>query len=162
MGNARVEDSDDEDDQFDPDLANKTPVTKRRIKEEKVKGAVQKLGPCATFLTLIKGFVCTGVLYLPKAFINGGWAISIVMMVLSAFLTIYCAFLLLEVRAKLKCSNYTEMGQTAYGRWGRISVDIALWCSQIGFCCAYVYFIMDNIAQILSESLGVEMSELEL
>ena len=30
-----------------------------------------------------------------------------------------------------------------YGRVGRISVDIALAASQMGFCCAYVYFIKE-------------------
>jgi len=101
MGKARVEDSDDEADALDPDLVNKTPVTKRRIKEEKTKAEVEKLGTCASFLTLIKGFVCTGILYLPKAFINGGYAISMAFMIGSAILTIYCAMLLLEVRKKV-------------------------------------------------------------
>ena len=129
MGKARVEDSDDEDDALDPDLANKTPVTKRRIKEEKVKKEVKKLGTMASFLTLFKGFVCTGILYLPKAFINGGYLITMIMMVLSAVLTIYCATLLLAVRKKTGVSNYTELGQTTYGKYGRIFVDIALWSS---------------------------------
>ena len=110
MGNARVEDSDDEDDKYDQDLMNKTPTTKRRIKEEKVKQEVKKLGACGSFLTLIKGFVCTGVLYLPKSFINGGYGISIAMMIASALLTTYCSMLLLEVRKKVNCSNYTELG----------------------------------------------------
>ena len=152
MGDAKIEDSDDEADALDPDLINKTPVTKRRIKEEKVKREIKKLGPCASFLTLFKGFVCTGILYLPKAFINGGYAISIAMMIGSAILTIYCAMLLLEVRKKLGSSNYTELGQTTYGRAGRICVDIALWSSQLGFCCAYVFFIMDNFASIILTS----------
>ena len=161
MGKARVEDSDDENDALDPDLMDKTPVTKRKIKEEKVKKEIKKLGPCATFMTLIKGFVCTGVLYLPKAFINGGYAISMVMMVLSAVLTIYCSTLLLEVRKKLNSTNYTELGQSTFGKKGRILVDIALWCSQLGFCCAYVYFIMENIAQILIDSMHVDIDRLK-
>jgi proton-coupled amino acid transporter len=162
MGKARVEDSDDDEDHLDPDLVNKTPVTKRRIKEEKVKAEVKKLSAFASYLTLIKGFVCTGVLYLPKAFINGGYAISIGMMIGSAILTIYCAMLLLEVRKKLNCSNYTELGQTTYGRIGRVGVDIALWSSQVGFCCAYVFFIMDNLSQIMIESLDVDIDEVTL
>ena len=56
---------------------------------------VKKLGPAATFLTLIKGFVCTGCLYLPKSFINGGWTFQIVMLVISCLITLYCAELLL-------------------------------------------------------------------
>jgi len=96
-------------------------------------------------MTLIKGFVCTGCLYLPKSFVNGGWAFSIIMLVISMFLTIYCGLLLLEVRKKLKTSNYTEIGEKTYGVIGRIGVDVSLWSSQVGFCCAYVFFIKENL-----------------
>ena len=106
LGKVGVEDSDD-DDEFDPDLVNKTPNTKRRVKEEKIVSKVKKLGCFSTFMTLIKGFVCTGCLYLPKSVVNGGWGFSNIMLVFSAFLTIYCALLLLEVRKKLNLTSFT-------------------------------------------------------
>ena len=142
LGNAKVDSDDDSDD--DPDLTDKTPGTKRKIIEEKTKKKVKKLGTLATYITLMKGFVCTSVLYLPKSFVNGGWLFTALTLVLSAILYIYCALLLLEVRAKLNLTAYTEIGQKTYGKLGRILVDIALWGSQSGFCCAYVYFIKQN------------------
>lgn len=39
---------------------------------------VKKLSDLATFFTLVKGFVATGVLFLPNGFYNGGWFFSIV------------------------------------------------------------------------------------
>jgi len=116
LGNVVVEDSSSEDEfELDPDLVGKTPNTRRRVKEEKIKEKIQKLGCFPTFMTLIKGFVCTGCLYLPKSVINGGWMFSAFMLLFSCFLTIYCALLLLDVRKKLNLTSYTEIGLKTYG-----------------------------------------------
>jgi proton-coupled amino acid transporter len=155
LGDAKVESDSDED---DPDLIDKTPMTKRRVIEETAKGRVKLLGPVATFITLMKGFVCTSVVYLPKSVVNGGWAFSGGMLIFSCFLTIYCALLLLDVRKKLDLTSYTQIGTKTYGKLGRVTVDIALWGSQAGFCCAYVYFIKQNFHQILEDSFGIDVN----
>lgn len=49
------------------------------------------LGWMATYITLIKGFVCTAVLYLPRAYWNGGYIFSAVCLFLSFILTLVCA-----------------------------------------------------------------------
>jgi hypothetical protein len=65
-----------------------SPRTQRKIIEDKILPNVEKLGPVATYFTLIKGFICTGCLYLPKsAFVNGGWFFALLSMTLSGFLT---------------------------------------------------------------------------
>lgn len=56
------------------DDVNLTPNTKKRTFEEKETKEIQKLGPFATYMSLLKGFVCCGILALPKSFENGGWA----------------------------------------------------------------------------------------
>lgn len=157
LGKANVDDS-ESDDNMDPDLMNKTPNTKRKAKEELVKSSVKKLGPVSTFLTLIKGFICTGILYLPKAFVNGGWLWTSFMLLIEAVITTYCGYLLLEVRAKTGLSNYSEIGQKTYGNIGRIAVDISLWFSQMGFCCAYVFFIKENLSDIFKQAFGWNVS----
>ena len=91
----------DDSEEDDPDILaaveDSTPITKRRvIKEENIK-KVKKLGPYATAFTIFKGFVCTGILYMPKDFINGGWLFSAICILCALFLTLYCAKLLLEV-----------------------------------------------------------------
>lgn len=88
-------------------------MASKRKKQESDK--VNKLGPAATFLTLIKGFVCTGCLYLPKSFINGGWVFQIAALALSCVITLYCSKLLLDTRKKLGASSYTEIGFLLYG-----------------------------------------------
>jgi len=92
--------SEEEDTDILDQVVDKTPMTKRRIIAEENAKKVKKLGPLATSFTIFKGFVCTGILYMPKDFINGGWLFSAICVILSLILTLYCAGLLLECRAK--------------------------------------------------------------
>jgi hypothetical protein len=57
-------------------IADATPQTKRRLRSEADEKHTGKIGPLSTFFTLIKGFVATGVLFLPKGWVNGGWLFS--------------------------------------------------------------------------------------
>jgi len=119
------------------------------MKEDNIKTKIKKLNRFQTVMTLFKAFVGTAILYLPRAFYNGGWAITSAFMLASCFATIYCARLLLEVKEKTNCSNYSELGFKTMGRTGKILVDIALWSSQFGFCCAYVFFINENLHSLI-------------
>jgi hypothetical protein len=53
-----------------------TPNTRKRIIAEIDEQKVGKIGPLKTFFTLMKGFVATGVLFLPKGWKSGGWLFS--------------------------------------------------------------------------------------
>lgn len=123
---------DDEDEISDPDIiakiADKTPQTKRRIiKEEQTKKQV-KLGPWATAFTIFKGFVCTGILYMPGDFVNGGYGFSAITILLCLLLTLYCSKLLIEVYEKVG-GSLPEIGFKTYGKVGKILVDVFLFGS---------------------------------
>jgi proton-coupled amino acid transporter len=105
----------------------------------------------------MKGFVASAVLYLPKSFVNGGYGFSIIVLIASAIITIYCSLLLLQVRKITKSSSYSELGLKLYGRVGKGLVDVSLCLSQIGFVSAYVYFIMVNYNAILTEAFKVDI-----
>jgi len=45
--------------------------------------------------------------------------------------------------------NYSDIGFAAFGFTGRAIVDFALLTSQIGFCCAYLIFISENLSTYL-------------
>lgn len=51
---------------------------------------------------------------------------------------------------KSKDLGYGDVGQKAFGKVGGILVDVAIVVSQTGFCCAYLIFISENIAQYFS------------
>jgi amino acid permease len=106
---------------------------------------VKKLGPIATCFTIFKGFVATGVLYVPKDFKNGGYIFTPITLIISLVATLYCSKLLLDVNERLGGGGFPEMGFRAYGKAGKIFVEIVLVASQFGFCTAYVYFIANQI-----------------
>ena len=41
--------------------------------------------------------------------------------------------------------DYGEIGQFALGRKGKLIVEANLCVSQVGFCCAYIIFITENV-----------------
>lgn len=45
--------------------------------------------------------------------------------------------------------NYSDIGFAAFGLTGRTVIDFALLTSQIGFCCAYLIFITENMATFM-------------
>jgi len=79
------------------------------VKEEQQKD-VKLLGPIATCFTIFKGFVATGILYVPKDFYNGGYIFAPATLVGSLFVTLYCAKLLLEVNDRIGGGSFPEMG----------------------------------------------------
>ena len=93
-------------------------------------------------MSLLKGFVCTAILYLPDSFNQAGWLFQILSIVFSMLLTIYCATLLIEVRKKVKLPSYTDIGEKLYGKKVKVAVQIALASSQTGFCVGYIFFIV--------------------
>lgn len=108
------------------------------------------LGPWATAFTLFKGFVCSGVLYLPTNFVTGGSLFSAGALVGALLLTLYSIKLILEVRKELGGKmSFPEIGYAAYGFWGRAAVDCALFTSQFGFVCAYIYFIASQTTGVI-------------
>lgn len=138
-------DPDEVDDDVAELIADKTPQTQRRIIKEEASKNVKKLGPIATCFTIFKGFVATGILYVPKDFYNGGYIFSPVTLIASLIVTLYCAKLLLTVNDRVGGGSFPEMGFKAYGKPGKIFVEIVLVASQFGFCTAYVYFIASQI-----------------
>jgi proton-coupled amino acid transporter len=101
------------------------------------------------FATLLKMFIGSGVLFLPRAFANGGWLFSCVAMAFCALVTGVCILRLVECRQAVK-GSYGFLGQRAAGIWGRRAVDVSVVLSQAGFCCVYIVFIARNALQLLN------------
>lgn len=151
-------DDSDEEEKNNPELVGKTPKTRKRLIKEKDESEVEKMGPFATGLTLFKGFVCSGILYLPTSFVNGGYGFSAIALMLALVLTLYCIKLILEVRAKLGGNlSFPEIGFVTYGKTGKILVDVSLFASQVGFVCAYIYFIASQVTSVLDSAFGLNI-----
>jgi membrane protein insertase Oxa1/YidC/SpoIIIJ len=93
-GKDESDSSDDEDSTIrkqNPQIMDHTPITQRKMIGDEIRKGFVKLDWKGTYFTLIKGFVCTGIIYLPKSFINGGWGFSILVFIFSMLLTMTCA-----------------------------------------------------------------------
>jgi len=109
------------------------------------------LSPVGTYLSLLKGFVCTGIIYLPKAFRNGGWAFSAAAMLLSYVLTSICTNKLMQARAKVG-GSFTHIGMKAMGNTGKYMVDVTLAGSQASFDFKYRRSDSSRPTSILSQN----------
>lgn len=135
-------------------------MTQRKLIEADRMQHVKKLTPLQTYFSLLKGFVCTGILYLPKNFRNGGWAWAMVSMVLSFFLTLFCMVKLLECKSKTPGGSFSDIGYKAWGTKGKIMVDIFLSIAQIGFVTAYIYFIITSLHSVVFDAFGHDVNRI--
>ncbi|KAK3381186.1 transmembrane amino acid transporter protein-domain-containing protein [Podospora didyma] len=101
-------------------------------------------GMSKTFFTLIKAFVGTGIMFLPKAFNNGGLLFSSLAMVGVSIVTMLAFHLLLECKAKYG-GGYGELGQAISGDKFRTLILASVALSQLGFVCAGIVFVAENM-----------------
>lgn len=140
-----VGDSDVENDGRGEGSALLTPVTPgRRRRKTKEQGSMGENSPFGASLLLLKSFVGTGVLFLPKAYLNGGMFFSNVILLGVAMLSYYCFILLVNTRLRVE-GSFGDMGGILYGRWLRILILSSVALSQIGFVSAYIVFTSQNL-----------------
>ncbi|KAF2655345.1 amino acid transporter-like protein [Lophiostoma macrostomum CBS 122681] len=135
------EHTDEEGQEYGESSALLTPGKRRR----KRKGAQAGKGtPTGASLLLLKSFVGTGVLFLPRAFLNGGMLFSNLVLLGVAGLSYYCFVLLVSTRLVVEHS-FGDMGYHLYGNWMRNMINFSLVISQIGFSSAYIVFVSENL-----------------
>lgn len=132
---------DDERGDADENTGLLTPHGKRRRRKDKAKGGATATGAA---MMLLKSFVGTGVLFLPKAFLNGGMLFSTLVLLFVAALSYYCFILLVTTRIQHTYS-FGGMGEKLYGPWLRHLINASLVVSQIGFSSAYIVFTSENL-----------------
>lgn len=98
-----------------------------------------------TFFTLLKAFIGTGIIFLPKAFRNGGILFSSVTLVSVALISTLCFHLLLECRRHHHGGGYGDLGERISGPNLRSLILGSVAISQIGFVCACIIFTAENI-----------------
>ncbi|KAK6334122.1 neutral amino acid transporter [Orbilia brochopaga] len=95
-------------------------------------------------LLLLKSFVGTGVLFLPKAFKNGGMLFCISLLLGVAAISYWCFVLLVRTRMKVN-GSFGDIGGALYGNGMRIAILASIVVSQIGFASAYMVFVSENL-----------------
>ncbi|KAL2826429.1 transmembrane amino acid transporter protein-domain-containing protein [Aspergillus cavernicola] len=97
-----------------------------------------------TFFTLLKAFIGTGIIFLPKAFRNGGILFSSVTLVTVAAISTLCFHLLLQCRRHYG-GGYGDIGERIAGPKLRSLILGSVTISQLGFVCACIIFTAENI-----------------
>ncbi len=116
----------------------------RRKRKRRVRGGSGNNSPFSTALLLLKSFVGTGVLFLPRAYLNGGMLFSNLVLFFVAALSYYCFVLLVSTRLKV-VGSFGDMGGILYGKWLRNLILSSVVISQIGFVAAYTVFTAENL-----------------
>ncbi|KAI7906870.1 transmembrane amino acid transporter protein-domain-containing protein [Cokeromyces recurvatus] len=107
-----------------------------------------KATPGKAMFLLLKSFVTTGIMFLPKAFYNGGLVFSIFAIVAWAFISLWSFLLLVQTRLIVPAS-FSDMGGVLYGSKMRKAVLVSITLSQIGFVCAYMIFVAENLQALV-------------
>ena len=119
-----------------------TPGLRRR--KHKTRGPTGTGSPLNAALLLLKSFVGTGVLFLPRAFSNGGMLFSSLVLLGMAAMSYFCFILLGETKKKVDAS-FGDMGGALYGKWMRFAILSSIVLSQVGFVSAYTVFTAENL-----------------
>ncbi|EFQ27874.1 transmembrane amino acid transporter [Colletotrichum graminicola] len=139
------EDSEDDREPME-DSALLTPSRHRRRRRQR--GGSGKNSPMSAALLLLKSFVGTGVLFLPRAYLNGGMAFSNAVLLGVAALSYYCFVLLVTTRLKVE-GSFGDLGGILYGKWMRGTILSSIVISQIGFVAAYMVFTSENLQAVI-------------
>lgn len=94
-------------------------------------------------LMLLKSFVGTGILFLGKAFFNGGILFSTLVLCAIAGISLWSFLLLVKVNLKYPV-GFGDMGGLLYGPRMRQAILFSIIFSQLGFVAAYTVFIAEN------------------
>ncbi|KAM6522146.1 hypothetical protein FALCPG4_011833 [Fusarium falciforme] len=124
------------------DSALLTPSRRRR--RRKVRGGSGNNSPMNAALLLLKSFVGTGVLFLPRAFLNGGMLFSNLVLFFVAALSYYCFVLLVRTQLRIG-GSFGDLGGALYGKHMRTLILASIVISQIGFVAAYTVFTAENL-----------------
>lgn len=104
-------------------------------------------------LLIFKSFVGTGILFLPRAFYNGGILFSPLILGLVSILSTCCFVLLIKAKEKVGVTSFGDVGGELYGPKMRILILLSIVLSQMGFAAAYIVFTAENLrALVLSFS----------
>ena len=135
------------DDEAEAQASETRPLLGRRKSSRRA----EKLGDAKmtkSFFTLLKAFIGTGIMFLPKAFRNGGMLFSSITLITVSLISGLCFHLLLLCRQRYG-GGYGELGAAIGGPKLRALILGSITISQLGFVCSGIIFTAENLASFL-------------
>ena len=107
-----------------------------------------------TFFTIVKGYCESNLLFVPRAFANGGYIFANVQLVVTSSLMILCAVKLVHIAQEHKIYNYNEVVKRAFGPFGALILDILLVLSCFCFTVAELIFCTGTLKSLILGFIG--------
>ncbi|CAB4490447.1 hypothetical protein RhiirA5_452288 [Rhizophagus irregularis] len=148
--------SDDEDDEEEEDDDDYVALESAPLLPRERNTSDGAASPSKAVFLLLKSFVGTGVMFLPKAFYNGGMAFSSIFLVFIALISL-CSFLMLVRTRTHYPFSFGDIGNALYGSWMRSAVLFSITISQIGFVCAYMIFVAENLKSVAEQVFDIRI-----
>lgn len=101
-----------------------------------------------TYIAVIKGYVGACVLFTPKAFANGGYLFSCIVMIISGIITSVCAVKLIRVAQHLDSYCYTEVVLKAIGPKGSLLLDFMIFMCQLCFTIPQISYCANSLKDL--------------
>ncbi|KAI4176947.1 MAG: hypothetical protein LQ343_000804 [Gyalolechia ehrenbergii] len=139
--------TEDEDEEEAPPTETRPLLGRRKSSRRPAKPG--DAGITKSFFTLLKAFIGTGIMFLPKAFNNGGILFSAVTLITVSLLSCLSFHLLLLCRKRYG-GGYGEIGSAIGGSKLRSLILASITLSQIGFVCSGIIFIAENLRSFLN------------
>lgn len=114
------------------------------------------------YFLLVKAFVGTGVLFLPKAFSSGGLVFSTVTLFLFGILSFWCYLVLVYAKMAVGVSSFGEIGRVCYGTWLQQLILISIIISQVGFVATYIVFTAENLRAFLCNVSSFKSTDIDI
>ena len=97
-----------------------SPLTRKKTLDNHAINKIEKLNNFQVYISLVKGFIGTAVLYLPNNYYTGGYGFTTLAIIVSMILTMWCSSLLLTAKAELGAKSYPDIGYKCFGEAGKI------------------------------------------
>lgn len=117
-----------------------------------------KASTLKSFFLLFKSFVGTGVLFLPKAFSNGGLLLSTGLMLFFAILSSFCYLILVQAKEKTGVSSFGDIGGILYGKRTKFFILASIVLSQLGFVATYIVFTAENLHAFFENAFSLHVA----
>lgn len=108
------------------------------------------------YFLLVKAFVGTGVLFLPKGFSNGGLLFSVLTLLFFGLLSYWCYLILVFSKQMTRVSSFGEIGLKLYGKWLQQLIFASIVISQVGFIATYIVFTSQNLQAFLKNAFNID------
>ena len=131
-----------------------------------------------TVFTIIKSFLGTAILFIPRGMYSAGLIAGIVMETFMALLSLWGMLLLLRTRNYLeqqendnsrvgsgsgesRVFGYADVAFRVLGPAGKTAVEASIMLSQLGFCCVYFAFSMQLIREVVLSNFYLHWTDWE-